>query len=179
MPSFAAQVSTSLLDSLVNHWGVVLVQQQLGRWALIGAAPGREAPRPNTGPALDRHAIAAWREIAQRRDAGQLWVAGVSRLLAWLRRREELVFRVDKAHEKWLVRLEGYRQGAGGLRPPTAADLNGLAFTAPETAPEILVLAPGAARPLPVQRAPDPAFRLRHAIHLPWVGLEWRSAAHV
>jgi hypothetical protein len=173
MPTFSAQVTSVLLDRLINHTGAVIVQQQLGRWSLIGAPPERSRARPNTGPALDRHAIAAWREIAERQAAGRLWVVTTSRLLDHLWRRQSLGFTVEKSNERWIVRMHGLHCPIFGDRSLEDRDLNGLSFTVPEAAPEVIVVLGPDRAPLQMQRAVDPCYRLRHAVYRPWTSLEW------
>lgn len=177
MPGFSGQVTSFLLDQLVLHRAAVIVQQQLGRWALIGAAAGREQVRANASPALDRHAIAAWREIADRNAAGQIWVATVSRLLEYLSRRETREFRVEKSMDRWVIFVDGPRIGAGAVHKSASADLNGLAFTVPQSAPEVILTPVGARAPLPCLRAADPVHRALDAVYLPWRALEWPLAA--
>jgi hypothetical protein len=173
MPTFCAQVTSVLLDQLVNHAGAVIVQQQLGRWSLVGAAPDKGQARPNTAPALDRHAVAAWLEIADRQAAGKLWVATTARLLDYLWRRQSLDFTVEKSPERWIIRLQGLRCPVLGDRALEPKDLNGLSFTVPENAPEIVVTAGVDGPPMEMQRASDPAHRLRDAVYRPWTPLEW------
>jgi hypothetical protein len=124
-------------------------------------------------PALDRHALAAWRDIAERNAAGRLWVASVSRMLDHLARREALVFHVEKSPERWVITVRGLKDSGGRVRPAGAADLDGVAFLAPETAPEIVLTLKGARTPLPSRRANDPAHKAMHAVYLPWRPLEW------
>jgi hypothetical protein len=173
MPTFSAQVTHDLLDRLTQLAGVVVVQQQLGRWSLVGAAPEAGAARPNLGPVLDRHAVAVWRDIAQRRDAGLLWVATTARLLDYLWRRQALAFAVAKSADRWVITLNELRCPVTGRRAIGPGDLNGLAFTVGEAAPEVVVTVVGWARPLEMRRAADPAHRYRHAVYRPWTALEW------
>lgn len=173
MPTFSGQVTSVLLDQLTNLSGAVVVRQQLGRWSLVGAAPARSQARPNESPALDRHAVAAWREIAERNAAGQLWVVTTARLLDHLWRRQALQFIVEKSADKWIVRLQCLSCPVLGERAIESGDLNGLSFTVPESAPEVLIIVGGHRAPLEMRRAPDPAHRLRDAVYRPWAYLEW------
>lgn len=173
MPTFSAQVNFSDLDRLTAHGGVAIVQQQLGLWSLIGASPEKSGERPNHAPALDRHAVAAWQDIAERRAAGRLWVAATSRLLDFLWRRQSLRFTVQKTSEKWVISLRGMQCPVFGGRPIERADLNGLSFTVGEGAPEVEVIVDGWRQPLDMRRETDPVHRLRHAVYLPWSALEW------
>ena len=175
-PGFSAQVTSYRLDQLTAHGGAVIVQQQLGRWALIGAAEGRERSRPMTSPALDRHAIAAWREIAERHAAGELWVTRVSALLRHLWRRERMRFHVEAGPERWVITLQTLADG-GGLPHFVSADLDGLTLTVPEEAPEVVLRVAGCPEPLRPRREPDPVHRQTHAVHLPRRRLEWPPAA--
>jgi hypothetical protein len=177
MPGFSGQVSSVLLDQLTSHAGLVIVQQQMGRWALIGAAEGKERARPVTGPARDRHAVAAWTDIAERNAAGRLWVATVSRVLDHLMRRDALVFRVDKSAERWVIVVQGLKESGGRTRTASIADLDGVAFTAPETAPDIVLTLKDARAPLPSRRASDPVHKSMHAVYRPWLPLEWPGRA--
>ena len=173
MPTFSAQVTSILLDGLVTRGGAVIVQQQLGRWSLIGAAADRSQARANAAPVLDGHAVATWREIAERKAAGKLWVATTARLLDYLWRRQALRFTVQKPARAWTIRLESLRCPVLGERPLDAGDLNGLSFTVPEAAPEIIVMAGDSRAPLEMKRAVDPAHRLRDAVYRAWTYLEW------
>ncbi len=171
MPTFAGQVASVLLDQLTSRGGAVVVRQQLGRWSLVGAAPGRDQARPNGSPALDRHAVAAWRDIAERAGAGALWVVTAGRLLGHLWRRQSLRFTVDRSHERWVVRLGALSCPILGDRALEPGDLNGLAFTVPQAAPEVVVTLGDA--PLAMRRAADPAHPGRDAVYRPWAFLEW------
>jgi|GEM_PF-3828952 len=173
MPTFSAQVTSVLLDGLISHAGAVIVQQQLGRWSLIGAAGDRSQARANAAPVLDRHALAAWREIAERKAAGKLWVVTTARLLDHLWRRQALRFTVEQTARAWTIRLAPFRCPVLGERPLDARDLNGLSFTVPEAAPEIIVMASDSSAPLEMKRAADPAHRLRDAVYRAWTYLEW------
>ncbi|MGI8839358.1 MAG: hypothetical protein ACR2F8_01000 [Caulobacteraceae bacterium] len=176
MPTFSGQVTGVLLDQLTNLAGAVIVQQRFGLWSLVGAAPDRDEARANSSPALDRHAVAAWRDIAERAAAGQLWVVTAGRLLDHLWRRQSLKFTVDKSHERWVVRLEGLICPILGDRAIEPGDLNGLSFTVPEGAPEVIVIVGGDRDPLAMRRATDSAYRGRDAVYRPWAFLEWPEA---
>lgn len=171
MPTFAGQVASVLLDQLASRGGAVIVRQQLGRWSLVGAAPDRDEVRPNDSPALDRHAVATWRDIAERAGAGALWVVTAGRLLDHLWRRQALKFTIDKSHERWVVRLGALSCPILGDRALESGDLNGLSFTVPESAPEVVVMLGDA--PLAMRRAADPVHRARDAVYRPWAFLEW------
>ncbi len=173
MPTFSAQVTNDLLNRLTQLAGVVVVQQQLGRWSLIGAAPEASEARPNRAPALDRHAVAVWRDIADRHTGGVLWVATTARLLDHLWRRQALAFSVTKKADRWVITLNELRCPLAGRRAIEASDLNGLSFTVGEAAPEVVVTVAGWAQPLEMRRVPDPAHRHRHAVYRPWAALEW------
>ncbi len=171
MPTFAGQVASVLLDQLISRGGAVIVRQQLGRWSLVGAAPDRDEARPNGSPALDRHAVAAWRDIAERAAAGKLWVVTAGRLLDHLWRRQTLRFTVDKSHERWVVRLGALSCPILGDRAIGSGDLNGLGFTVPQAAPEVVITVGDA--PLAMRREADPVHPGRDAVHRPWTFLEW------
>jgi hypothetical protein len=173
MPTFSAQIASDLLDRLTQLAGVVVVQQQLGRWSLVGAADDAARAHANTGPALDRHALGAWREIAERNAAGLLWVATTSRLLDHLWRRQSLVFTVERHADKSVITLREMRCPVLGRRAIEPGDLNGLSFTVGEGAPEVVVAVAGWARPIEMARAADPAHRHRHAVYRPWTKLDW------
>lgn len=172
--SFPLQVSARDLDDLESRGGVVIVYQHFGLTTLRGRAKstkpganGRSKP-----PVLDEHALARWRDIAARRDAGRLFVATTARMLDWLRMRDRLRISVERAPDRWMVRLGEVRCPVLGDRPLTADDLNGFALVAPAEAPEIIVLDP-LGRPLSLLRESDPVHAGRHALHRPWVALEW------
>lgn len=173
MPTFSAQVTSVLLDGLINQAGAVVVQQQLGRWSLIGAAAVRSQARANRAPVLDRHAIATWREIAERKAAGKLWVVTTHRLLDHLWRRRALRFTVEKTAARWTILLDCLQCPLIGERRLEDVDLNGLCFTVPEAAPQVIVVVGEARVPLEMTREVDPAHRLRHAVHRAWSYLEW------
>ena len=104
-----------------------------------------------TSPVLDRHAVAAWREIAERHAAGELWVTRVSALLHHLWRRECLRFQTRAGEDAWVIALEGLADG-DQTREVAAGDLDGIAFTVPQTAPEVRLIARGMYAPIATRR---------------------------
>jgi hypothetical protein len=172
--TFPTQVTARDLDELESRGGTVILYQPFGVTTLRGRAKskGPAANGRSTPPVLDEHALARWREIAERRDAGRLFVATTERLLDWLWRRDRLEVTVERSPHKWLVKLGDIRCPVLGDRAFGAGDLNGFALLVPETAPEISVIDAGG-RLLNLRRDPDPANPGRHALHRSWEPLEW------
>lgn len=175
MSTFCNQVTDADLDALEEMRGVVIVYQHFGRKGPRGRSPAlsRALRSTVTSPAFDEHARARFRSIAERFRAGRLWVALQSRLLNYLWLRETLHFQVERGDAKWVVTVEEIGCDATGRRPVEEGDLNGLSFSVPSHAPEILVAVHGRNGTLPVRRAPDPGWPGRDAVFMPWRQLEW------
>ena len=175
MSTFCNQVTDADLDALEEMRGVVIVYQHFGRKGPRGRSPAlsRALRSTVTSPAFDEHARARFRSIAERFRAGRLWVALQSRLLNYLWLRETLHFQVDRGDAKWVVTVQEIGCDATGRRPVEEGDLNGLSFSVPSHAPEILVAVHGRNGTLPVRRAPDPGWPGRDAVFMPWRQLEW------
>lgn len=172
--NFAAQVTSSRLDSLERGGGAVIIYNHFGSWSVIGRGRTRkDVGRLSAPPVLDVHAVACWQEIAERHRAGRLFVATSARLLEYLWARETLKMSTEMADERWSVTLHGLECEVLGRQPITATHLNGLSFLVPESAPEVTVAVEGQQAPLEFVRAPDPAFQGYHALYRPWVPLEW------
>ncbi len=174
--TFPIQVTARKLDRLEKQGGAVVVYQHFGITSLRGrakskapGAKGRSAP-----PVLDLHEAACWRDIAERRRDGRLFVATTTRLLDWLWLRDRVVIETEEGEGRWRVRLAGVRCSVLGERPAVAADLNGFALLIPEGAPEVVVTL-GDGPPIPMKRRPDAAHPGRHALYRPWTPLEWPS----
>jgi hypothetical protein len=172
--TFPTQVTARDLDDLEARGGTVIVYQHFGVTTLRGRAKskraganGRAAP-----PVLDEHALALWRDIAERRDAGRLFVATTERLLDWLWRRDRLEITLERSPDQWRVRLGTLRCPVLGDHTLGPADLNGFALLIPGNAPEVSVADAGG-RVLSLRREPDPAHPGRHALYRPWEALEW------
>lgn len=172
--TFPIQVTAAKLDLLEKQGGAIVVYQHFGITSLRGraksnapGAKGRSAP-----PVLDDHAAACWRDIAERRRAGRLFVATTSRLLDWLWFRDRVVIEANEGPDRWVVRLASVRCPAFGERPVEADDLNGFSLLIPANAPEVVV-ARGHGAALPMQRKADEAHPGRHVLFSPWSSLEW------
>lgn len=172
--NFAVQVTTSRLDALEKGGGAVIIYNHFGSWSLIGRGRRyRNLGRVTTPPVLDEHAVACWREIAERRAAGRLFVTTTGRLLDYLWLRERLRMVIDQTPERWLVTLQHIDCDVLGRHPVSNAHLNGLALLVPQGTPEVCVVVEGRQEPLTLTRAPDPAFKGYDALYLPWQPLEW------
>jgi hypothetical protein len=168
--TFPVQVTSARLDELQATGGAVVLEAQFGLWSLIGR---QERPRPIAGDILDDHAIACWRDIAERTVSGQLFVTTLSRLLSFLWLREHLVYSVAREAERWTVQLDGVADASGKTRALTPADLNGLSFLVPSTAPEVIVSTSLASNALDMQRTSDPRAMGMDAVYRPWTALEF------
>jgi hypothetical protein len=173
--TFAMQVSSRDLDQLLRRGGVTIVYQHFGIQGPRGRAPqlSRTARRSSNVPALDRHSVACWRDLAERRNAGDLFITTTSRLLHWLWLREAIAISVEKLAHRWVVRISGAECEVFGRTALRVADLNGFAVLVPEHAPAVEVILDGTVAALPVRRAPDPQHARLHAVYLPWTSLEW------
>jgi hypothetical protein len=172
--NFAAQVTTSRLDNLERAGGAVVVYNHFGSWSLLGRGRRRrDEGRISVPPVLDVHAVSCWREIAERHQAGRLFVATTGRLLEYLWLRERLQISVEKSAEIWVVTLRGVDCDVLGWHEIGDAHLNGLSLLIPETAPEVTVVVAGRQAPLALTRTPDPTYPGCHALHRPWTALEW------
>ena len=172
--TFPIQVTSRKLDLLERQGGAVVVYQHFGITSLRGRAksnaPGAKAR--SAPPVLDEHEAACWRDIAERRNAGRLFVATTARLLDWLWFRDRLVIDVEVRPGRWIARLGTLKCSVLGERPVETADLNGLSLLIPANAPEVVVTR-GAGAALPMRRIADDAHPGRHALVLPWAPLEW------
>ncbi len=173
--TFSAQVTAAKLDRLEAARGAVIVYQHFGVFGPRGRSPTLSRPHRKRSPipSLDEHNVATWQLIAERNRAGQLFVATVGRLLEWVWLRDALRFRLDRREDMWVVNLLGFECPVRGRGALERQHLNGLAFTVPSDAPEVLVHLEGDDRPLPMQRKPDPVHAGTDAVYLPWQALEW------
>ena len=176
MSTFCNQVTESDLDALEAMRGVAIIYQHFGMSGPRGRSPALSNLKrvSLTSPAFDEHARARLQEIAERFRAGRLWVALQSRILNYLWLRETLRYWVARDEAKWVVVIEEIGCDAtGGPRRLEEGDLNGLSFSVPSDAPEIVVAIQGRNATLPVRRAPDLGWPGRDAVYLPWQQLEW------
>ena len=175
MSTFCDQVTDPDLDALEEMRGAVIVYQHFGRKGPRGrgVALSRKQRSFVTSPAFDEHVRGTLRSIAERFRAGRLWVALQSRLLNYLWLRETLRYWVARDDSKWIVIIEEIGCDATGRRPLEEADLNGLSFSVPSSAPEVVVAIQGRNATLPVRRAADPGWPGRDAVFMPWKQLEW------
>lgn len=170
--TFSSQVSSSRLDAIERQRGTVIVEQNLALWSLIGASEKSDGLRPAGSDIFDYHSIAAWQDLTTRSRDGRLLVAATKRLLHWLWLREHLDLHTTRGPDRWIITVQASQAGVGSHKT-VRSELDGLALTIPEAAPECVVLFEGQRTLLNMRRAPDPSLPGRHVLHLPWSRPEW------
>lgn len=172
-PTFSTQVTAAKLDRLDSLGGAVVVYQHFGVFGPRGRSPTISKPyrKRSPDPALDEQTVGTWQMIADRHQSGRLFVATQGRLLEWVWLREALRFDVDKAADRWTIKITGTDCPVRGRSTVNASDLNGLAFTVPQDAPDVRVVNDG--RELSVRRAADPVHDGLDAVYLDWHALAW------
>lgn len=170
--TFPGEVNSWRLDDLVRCRGAVVVDLEAATWSLVGAEPHNNSARAlDSSQMFDLHAMACFKEIAERRNSGSLLVTTVTRLLDWLWRREHLTVETVRDSDKWIVTLDVAGKANGNVW--ASALLDGLALSVPATAPEVVVQIVGHSA-LPVfTRVADPATAQRDVLYRPWSALEW------
>lgn len=173
--TFSSQVTAEKLDDLEARGGNVVVYQHFGVFGPRGRSPVMSRPHRARSPipALDAHSVATWQMIAERRDAGRLFVATQGRLLDWVWRRGALQLSIERGPDRWTVTLDGFSCPVHGQRPVEDADLNGLALVVPASAPDVVVVRPGRTGAVTLRRSPEPDNSAVHVLHAEWRALEW------
>ncbi len=145
-----------MLDRLVAREGTAVLYTHLGK------VHDRQRP-------FAAESERAFRDLARRRDAGELFVTTTRRLLRYLTVRDALRWRSAIEGERVVVTLEAVDDPVFGPRPPAAADLDGLTLGVVTPRPVELRSRDGHLLPAESVRASDGTTWMR----LPWPALRF------
>lgn len=166
--SFGKQASRDNLDGLEARQGAVVLYQHFG----VTRRTADGSKKRSLHPVLGELSVQAWRDIAERHAKGNLFLTTTGRLLDYLNLAEKLDFTVDKSSERWTITLSSLENSAEWSLRPSEELLNGISFTVPEDAPEIVIL-DSRGRILDLERRADPVHPGKHAVYRQWRKLEW------
>jgi SAM-dependent methyltransferase len=176
--SFALQATTENLDWLVAHEANVAVYQHFGIWRALGS-PHKDyrSWRWARKPVLNDHCLAAWSELKERQDRGEILITTTGRLLDYLRMRENIVYRVEPLGNGYRIVLDAIECPAYGRTADlTAADVQGLSFSVKGAGTHVeIALAHSGERLASERRVVEAENRV--VVMVPWRRLKWSLPA--
>ncbi|WP_416896162.1 MAG: hypothetical protein ACMVY4_11465 [Minwuia sp.] len=155
------------LDWLVYWRGAALVDFEPALWSIVGRTPDRDETRNIDDPLADYHQRACWTDIENRQAKGELLVMPPHRLLGWLRLRQVLKLEVERAEDRWTVRM-ACDPADTDYSALAENGFDGLALVVPSDAPEIEVLPQGADHPIEMIREKDPTLVNLDCLYRTW-----------
>lgn len=173
--NFVQQVNAEQLDKLEICGGAVVIYQHFGIWRAIGMGKRHRSQRSVHAPALDEHAIWAFRELAQRQAEGRVFITTTSRLLDYLWVRDNLNFSVEGSDLSRLILIHSIDCPTFGKVTLKPNQLQGIGFHVPSKWLEIKVIIEGSPIPLNFQRTPSSSSTStsEDIIFIPWQRLEY------
>lgn len=171
--NFILQVNADRLDALEAAQGCAVVYQHLGVWRAIHMGKDHGSRRDSVLPILDEHARWAFRELAERQEAGRVFVTTTGRLLDYLWVRDRLDYEFSARGDTRVLRLRAVDCPCYGRSNLTPALLQGLSFEVPHRWGEVRVEVDGMVAPPAFTRGPDPSDPERDVLVFPWRRLEY------
>lgn len=141
--NFAHQVNAARLDELVEREAAIVIYQHLGVWRPMAAPKkfsGQGAKKASPSPLLDENAMWAFRFLAMRQEAGEIFITTTQRLLDYLRMRDNVRYRVEGEASAVTIHLDALACPVYGTEPMTAQNAQGLTFQFDETPERVTIL---------------------------------------
>ena len=171
--NFILQVNAERLDALEAAQACVVVYQHFGAWRAINMGKKHASRRSTVSPVFDEHTVWAFRELAERQQAGRVFVTTTGRLLNYLWAREHLDYEVLTKGVDRVLQLHAIDCPTYGRTMLSDDLLQGLSFRIPRKWGGVRLEVDGMAAPPKVQRQSDPVDPDTDVLFIPWKRLEY------